>query len=160
MNERLPEYDRANAAMLLSMPSTPQPDGLTDQLSLLADQANVDWTQVSFSTPGEAALSGFREIGVALTIKGQYFEVLGYLYGLGELDRLVRVNSVAVTPALDDETGVNVLSVTINATAFTTGEISVPATPEVEQPDIPEEEVEEDTTTTTTSSTTTTTVGG
>lgn len=159
VNERLPEYDRANAAMLLSMPSTPQPDGLTDQLSLLADQANVDWTQVSFSTPGEAALSGFREIGVALTIKGQYFEILGYLYGLGELDRLVRVNSVAVSPALDDETGVNLLSVTINATAFTTGEIVVPATPEVDEPDIPEPAPEE-TTTTSSTSTTTTTVGG
>ncbi len=96
---------------------------------------------------------------MALTIKGQYFEILGYLYGLGELDRLVRVNSVAVSPALDDETGVNLLSVTINATAFTTGEIVVPATPEVDEPDIPEPAPEE-TTTTSSTTTTTTTVGG
>ena len=160
VNERLPDYDRANATMLLSIPATPQVDALTDELSVLADQANVFWKQVSFSTPGAQSATGYREVDIATSVEGQYFEILGYLYGLSELDRLIRVNSVDVTPTLDKETGVNTLSVTINATAFTTGEISVPPAPEVEQPDIPEEEVEEDTTTTTTSSTTTTTVGG
>ena len=52
VNERLPEFDRANATMLLSIPASPQVDALTDELSVLADQANVFWKQVSFSTPG------------------------------------------------------------------------------------------------------------
>lgn len=172
VNERLPEYDRANATMLLSIPTTPQVAALTDELSVLADQANVDWTQVSFGTPSEESDSGYREIGIALTIEGQYFEVLGYLYGLSELDRLVRVNSVDVSPTLDNDTGVNSLAVTINGTAFTTGEIVVPPTPEVADPDIPAATDEQDsgdggfgddgstTTTSETSSTTTTTVGG
>lgn len=164
VNERLPEYDRANATMLLSLPETPQIDALTDELSLLATNSNVVWSQVSFSTPGDLAISGYRDVAISMSIEGQYFEVLGFLYGLSELDRLVRVDSINVSPSLDVDTGVNSLNVTINAVAFTTGEIVVPATPEVSEPDIPDDETEEDatdsTTTTTTSSTTTTTVGG
>lgn len=159
VNERLPEYDRANANMLLSIPELPQIDGLTDELSVLADRANVEWEAVSFSTPGELSDSGVREVALAMTVRGQYFEVLGYLYGLAEMDRLVRVDAIDVSPALEAETGVNTLSVTINAVAFTTGAIVVPLSPDVADPDIP---VESTTTTTTIadSSTTTTTVGG
>lgn len=159
VNERLPEYDRANANMLLSIPGLPQIDGLTDELSVLADRANVVWEAVSFSTPGEQSNTGVREVALAMTVTGQYFEVLGYMYGLAELDRLIRVDGINITPAIDGETGVNSLSVTINAVAFTTGAIVVPPPPEVAEPDIP---VESTTTTTTTpdSSTTTTTVGG
>lgn len=159
VNERLPEYDRANANMLLSIPGLPQIDGLTDELSVLADRANVAWEAVSFSTPGEQSNTGVREVALAMTVSGQYFEVLGYMYGLAELDRLIRVDGINVTPTIEAETGVNTLSVTINAVAFTTGAIVVPPAPEVAEPDIP---VDETTTTTTTidSSTTTTTVGG
>ncbi len=159
INERLPEYDRANANMLLSIPELPQIDGLTDELSVLADRANVVWEAVSFSTPGEQSNTGVREVALAMTVTGQYFEVLGYMYGLAELDRLIRVDGITVAPAIDSETGVNTLTVTINAMAFTTGAIVVPLPPEVAEPDIP---VDETTTTTTTpdSSTTTTTVGG
>lgn len=156
VNERLPEYDRANATMLLSIPETPQVDGLTDELSVLADRANVTWEAVSFSTPGEQSAAGVREIQLAMTVSGQYFEVLGYLYGLSELDRLVRVDAIDISPALDDETGVNTLTLTINALAFTTGQIVVPPPTEVAQPDIPAET----TTTTIVGSSTTTTVGG
>lgn len=161
VNERLPEYDRANATMLLSIPETPQVDALTDELTALADRSNVIWKQVSFSTPGDATLSGFRDVGIALSVEGQYFEILGYLYGISDLDRLVRVDSVNLAPAVDEVTGVNTISMTINAVAFTTGDIVIPAAPLVEDPDIPEET----TTTTTTllggdSTTTTTTAGG
>ncbi|MDH5421205.1 MAG: type 4a pilus biogenesis protein PilO [Acidimicrobiia bacterium] len=158
INERLPEYDRANANMLLSIPQLPQIDGLTDELSVLADRANVVWDAVSFSTPGEQSNTGVREVALAMTVTGQYFEVLGYMYGLAELDRLIRVDGITVAPAIDAETGVNTLTVTINAVAFTTGAIVVPPPPEVAEPDIP---VETTTTTTTVpASTTTTTVGG
>lgn len=159
VNERLPEYDRANANMLLSIPELPQIDGLTDELSVLADRANVEWAAVSFSTPGDQSTTGVREVGLAMTVSGQYFEVLGYLYGLAEMDRLVRVDAIDISPSLDDETGVNTLTITVNAVAFTTGAIVVPLPPEVAEPDIP---VDETTTTTTApdSSTTTTTVGG
>ena len=159
INERLPEYDRANANMLLSIPELPQIDGLTDELSVLADRANVVWEAVSFSTPGELSNTGVREVALAMTVTGQYFEVLGYMYGLAELDRLIRVDGITVAPTIDTETGVNTLTVTINAVAFTTGAIVVPPPPEVAEPDIP---VDETPTTTTVpdSSTTTTTVGG
>lgn len=161
VNERLPEYDRANANMLLSIPGLPQIDGLTDELSVLADRANVAWEAVSFSTPGEQSNTGVREVALAMTVSGQYFEVLGYMYGLAELDRLIRVDGINVTPTIEAETGVNTLSVTINAVAFTTGAIVVPPAPEVAEPDIPVDETTTTTTTTTIdSSTTTTTVGG
>lgn len=160
VNERLPEYDRANANMLLSIPATPQIDALTDELSLLADRANVEWQAVSFSTPGEQSGTGVREVALAMSVTGQYFEVLGYLYGLAEMDRLVRIDAIDIGPDLDSETGVNTLSVTINAVAYTTGAIVVPLPPEVADPDIPVDETTTTTTTTPDSSTTTTTVGG
>ena len=160
INERLPEYDRANANMLLSIPELPQIDGLTDELSVLADRANVVWEAVSFSTPGEQSNTGVREVALAMTVTGQYFEVLGYMYGLAELDRLIRVDGITVAPAIDTETGVNTLTLTINAMAFTTGAIVVPPPPEVAEPDIPVDETTTTTTTTPDSSTTTTTVGG
>ena len=160
INERLPEYDRANANMLLSIPELPQIDGLTDELSVLADRANVVWEAVSFSTPGEQSNTGVREVALAMTVTGQYFEVLGYMYGLAELDRLIRVDGITISPAIDTETGVNTLTLTINAMAFTTGAIVVPPAPEVAEPDIPVDETTTTTTTTPDSSTTTTTVGG
>ncbi len=160
VNERLPEYDRANANMLLSIPEAPQIDALTDELSVLADRANVEWEAVSFSTPGDQSNSGVREVALAMTVSGQYFEVLGYLYGLSEMDRLVRVDGINVTPTLETETGVNTLTMTINAVAFTTGAIVVPAPPEVAEPDIPVDETTTTTTTVDSSTTTTTTAGG
>lgn len=159
VNERLPEYDRANANMLLSIPANPQIDAITDELTALADRANVVWTQVSFSTPGEETPSGYREIGISLAVEGQYFELLGYLYGMSDLDRLIRINSVDLSPSIDEETGINIMSLTLNAVAFTTGDIVIPEAPVVEDPDIP---VDEETTTTTVldEATTTTTEGG
>ncbi len=159
VNERLPEYDRANANMLLSIPELPQIDGLTDELSVLADRANVAWEAVSFSTPGEQSPSGIREVSMAMTVTGQYFEVLGYLYGLAEMDRLVRVDGLTISPSIDD-VGVNTLTITLNAVAFTTGAIVVPLPPEVAEPDIPVDETTTTTTIAVDSSTTTTTVGG
>ncbi len=156
VNDRLPEYQRAVADMQRSIPPTPQIDSLIDDLKVLADDTNVVWSAVAFSTPGEETPEGFRTITVNMTVTGQYFELLGYLYGVSELDRLVRIDTLSFSPSLTDE-GFNEITLTINAVAFTTGSIVVPEQPEVEEPDIPATTT---TTTTTIPSSTTTTAGG
>jgi len=158
INDRLPEYQRAVAEMQVSIPPTPQVDALIDQLKVLADDTNVDWDEVAFTTPSDPDDAGFRTISVNMTVRGQYFEILGYLYGISEMDRLVRVDSLAFTPQLTDD-GFNEITVTINAVAFTTGTIVVPAQPEIIEP-IPEDETTTTTTTTVPVTTTTTVAGG
>ena len=88
-----------------------------------------------------------------ISVEGQYFQILGYLYGIADLDRLVRVDGLNVSSSQSAD-GFTVLSTTINATAFTTGQVVIPTPDELIDPS---EGTEDDTTTTTTVADTTTT---
>lgn len=150
INDNLLEYQVALADMEASIPANPQMDMLVDELARLADDSGVRWVESQYSNPADPSDTGYREITLAMTVEGQYFEVLGYLYGISELDRLLRVDGLQFDPTLD-ASGFNILNVTINATAFTRSDVIVPEVGEIVDPTPP---------TTTTSSTTSTTVDG
>lgn len=158
---RLVEYRDAVNQMNASVPVDPEMDLLILELNQLAVDSGVVWATGNWSVPSEPDPTGVRSIGIAVTISGQYFEVLGYLYGISEMDRLIRVESLNFTPALD-ESGFNILTVSVSGTTFTTGNVVVPAPIEAEAT----ETAPVETTTTTlagddsSSSTTTTTVEG
>lgn len=141
-------YISAIGALEAQIPPTPQTPALIDDLSALADQAGVEWLGFNLGNPAAVEAEDVFEIPITLRIKGQFFEVLGYLYGVSDLERLVRVDGIQVAPAEED--GFTMLTVTVNAKAFTTSDIVVP------EVDSSGAEV----TTTTTPSTTTTTAGG
>ena len=125
---RLVEYRDAVNQMTGSVPAEPEMDILILELNQLAVDSGVVWSSGNWSVPAEPTETGVRSINVSVTISGQYFEVLGYLYGISEMDRLIRVESLSFSPTLDDA-GFNILSVTVTATTFTTGNVVVPTPP-------------------------------
>jgi len=146
------QYTTAVSELNTAIPPTPELGSLIDQLEILAEASGVVWRNASYTNPGEESEEGVREIGVNISVEGQYFQILGYLYGIADLDRLVRVDGLNVSSTQSAE-GFTVLSTTINATAFTTGAVVIPTPEELIDPS----EGTEDTTTTTTVADTTTT---
>jgi len=124
------EYQTAVDELTRSIPPSPQMDVLIDELAILAEDSGVSWQSAVYSNPVEDPLdSGIREILMSMEVEGQYFEILGYLYGIEEIDRLVVVNGVTFSAALDGD-GFNIISARITARAYTTGQVVVPEVPE------------------------------
>lgn len=132
-------YRSAIGALEAGIPPTPQMPALIDVLSELAGDSGVEWDSGTYGNPMEVEGEDYFEIPVNLTVRGQFFEVLGYLYGIADLERIVRVDAVSISPEVDDA-GFTVENVSISAATFTTGNVVLPA---------PEEVVETTTTTTT-----------
>ena len=120
-----------------SVPPSPQTASLIDDLAVLADDTGVLWESGSYGNPAVVEGTDYLEIPVNILISGQFFEVLGYLYGIADMDRLIRVESVTITP-VEDDSGFTILSVAITARAFTTGDIIGTPVPEDED-ETPEE---------------------
>ncbi len=123
------EYQTAVDELNRSIPSSPQMDVLIDELAILAEDSGVFWQSAVYSNPVADPLdSGIREILMSIEVEGQYFEILGYLYGIEEIDRLVVVNGVTFSSSLDED-GFNIISARITGSAFTTGQVVVPEVP-------------------------------
>ena len=114
-------YISAIGAMDAQIPPTPQMPALIDDLDALADETGVDWLGSTIGNPAQNEDHDYFEIPVSIRIEGQFFEVLGYLYGIADLERLVRIDGIAVTPT--DEDGFTMLDVSISAKAFTTSDL-------------------------------------
>ncbi len=117
-------YLSAIGVLEAAIPPTPQMPVLIDDLSQLAFDSGVIWDGATYGNPTEVEGADYLEIPFTLQVRGQYFELLGYLYGIEDLDRLVRLESININPV--DEEGFTVLSVSLTATAFTTSSILVP----------------------------------
>jgi Tfp pilus assembly protein PilO len=164
------EYATAIGQLQTAVPPTPRLAELIDDLNFLADENGLEWASGSFATPVLVEGSDVYEVGFAVVVNGQFFEILGYLYGLADLDRVVRIDSVALSPS-SDEAGFHNMSASLDGVAFTTGDVSFPVDLASLLPT--EEETTDDTTggeesdtstttipTSTTVPTTTTTEGG
>lgn len=151
------QYTTAVSELNTAIPATPELGSLIDQLEILAEASGVGWRNASYTDPSDESDTGVREIGVNVAVSGQYFQILGYLYGIADLDRLVRVDGLNISASESPE-GFTVLSATINATAFTTGSVVIPTPEELIDPaDGIEDESSTTTTTVADESTTTTT---
>ncbi len=91
-------YLFAIGQMEASIPATPQADAFIEKLTFLAERTGVELNQIALTPPVADALSGGFEVPVSVAIEGEYFEILGFLYGLEAMDRLVRVDSIGLTP--------------------------------------------------------------
>ncbi len=108
------------------IPPTPQQSDLLNELEALAADTNVTWQGASFAEPTAGPDgNGLNQIGVSLQIEGQYYEVLGYLYAVQDLERILRVDSASFSPS-QDEDGLTQLATSISLVAFTTGEVALP----------------------------------
>ena len=124
IDENQLEYTTAIGHLEAGIPSTPRLAEIIDDLSLLADENGLAWTTGSYSLPTLIAGTEVYEVGVNVVVAGQFFEVLGYLYGIEEMDRIIRVNSVDLSPGTDDA-GFHTMSATISGVAFTTSDVTV-----------------------------------
>jgi len=101
-------YLFAIGAMESSIPEDPGLDALLEDLTFLAEGTGVDLISVSASPP-EANVTEegprFFEMAVNVAIEGQFFEILGFLYGIEDLERLIVVDGISLNPlaAVDDE---------------------------------------------------------
>ncbi len=131
-------YRSAIGALDAAIPPTPQMPALIDTLAELAEDSGVEWESGTYGNPVEVEDEDYFEIPVNLTVKGQFFEILGYLYGIADLERIVRIDAVTLSPTEDDD-GFTIENVSISAVTFTTGNVVLPE---------PEETTETTTTTT------------
>jgi len=138
-------YISAIGALEGQIPPKPEQATLITDLSALANQSSVTWQGGTWGTPTLVPDTDYYDMPLSIRVEGQFFEVLGYLYSIADMERLVRIDGVSVSPTLD-ENNFTVLDVTITASAFTTSDLAIAA------------QLETTTTTTSTTSTTTTTV--
>ena len=122
-------YRSAIGALDAAIPPTPQMPALIDTLAELAESSGVEWDSGTYGNPAEVEDEDYFEIPVFLTVEGQFFEILGYLYGIADLERIVRIDGVSFAPS-QDENGFTIETVSISATTFTTGNVTLPQAPE------------------------------
>ncbi|MFC2177093.1 type 4a pilus biogenesis protein PilO [Actinomycetota bacterium] len=91
-------YLFAIGQMESSIPATPQADAFIEDITFLAETTGVELSAISLTPPVADPDTGGFEVPVSLNIEGEYFEVLGFLYGVEALDRLVRVDSIGLNP--------------------------------------------------------------
>jgi Tfp pilus assembly protein PilO len=93
-------YLFAIGQMETAIPENPEEAAFIDQINFLADRTGVDLQNLTLappSTPIEEGAEGY-EIPTRIVVEGGYFEVLGFLYGVEALERLVRVDSLLLAP--------------------------------------------------------------
>lgn len=91
-------YLFAIGQMEASIPSTPQADAFIEDITFLAESTGVELSSISLVPPIANAETGGFEVPITISIEGEYFEILGFLYGVEALDRLVRVDSIGLNP--------------------------------------------------------------
>ena len=93
-------YLFAIGQMETAIPENPEEAAFIDQINFLADRTGVDLQNLTLApptTPIEEGAEGY-EIPTRIVVEGGYFEVLGFLYGVEAMERLVRVDSLLLAP--------------------------------------------------------------
>ena len=118
------------------IPERPLLEDFIEQIFALTNETGVELQTLTPALPEVVEGSELREIAVSVQIEGEFFEVLGFLFGLGDMERLVRVDSVSVGSfALD--TGETILSAGIELRLFTLADL-LPTIEEVENLEDPD----------------------
>lgn len=148
----------ATAALERLIPPSPELATFIDDVTVLALDSEVELLSLAPGLPTADAFAEFATMDVFITVEGQFFEVLGFLYGLADMERLVRVDSVTLSPAVLDD-GTVLITAGLGTTIFTTA-IPVAPLPDAGTTTTTTTTVPGDTTTTSTSTTSTTAPAG
>jgi Tfp pilus assembly protein PilO len=95
---------------------------LIDDLSFLANENGIVLANISFATPTLAPDTDIYVIGASMSIEGQFFEILGFLYGAAELDRVMTIENLSMTPGADDA-GFHSMSASLSGSVYTTSDL-------------------------------------
>jgi|GEM_PF-1215008 len=116
------EYLAGIGQMESLIPAQPRLDEFIDDLYALCDTTGVQLLNLSPAMPVAITGSELRQVTVATTIDGDFFEVLGFLFGIMDMDRLVRVDAIAVSSG-QDETGATTLSASLSLRLYTLADL-------------------------------------
>ena len=120
------DYLLALSKIQNSIPAFPDGAALIEDINNIALETDVELITLSPSPPvpvGE--VEGLFGISTTLNFSAPYFKVLSVLFALEELERLVRVDQISIGSDLD-ESGANILSVNLTATAYSLTDLAVP----------------------------------
>ena len=126
IRDREVEYLAALDQLEALIPERPLLDEFIEEIFALTNETGVNLQTLAPSLPSATEEgSELREIVISVQIEGEFFEVLGFLFGVNEMDRLVRVDSIAVSSS---ETGIGdtILGVAIEMRLFTLADLIPP----------------------------------
>ena len=106
-----------------SIPATPDGAALIEDINRLAEESDVELLTFSPGLPVASTLPGLVEIQIQLTFEAPYFKMLSFLFALEDLERLVRIDQIAVTSRILDD-GTNLLSTSLTASAFSQSDLT------------------------------------
>ena len=125
IRDREVEYLAALSQLESLIPDRPLLDEFIEQIFTLTNDTGVELLSLAPALP--LALeegADLREIVISSQIDGQFFEILGFLFGLNEMDRLVRVDGISMSSSeIEGETR---LSVGIEMRLFTLADLIPP----------------------------------
>jgi Tfp pilus assembly protein PilO len=116
------EYLAGIGKMGALIPEEPLLDEFIDELFALTEATGVELSEMSPAVPVVVIGSELRQIEVEAIVRGEFFEVLGFLFGLNDLERLVRVDAISLASS-QDEQGVTVLSAGLTMHLFTLSDL-------------------------------------
>lgn len=106
-----------------SIPATPDGAALIEDINNIAEASGVELLTFSPALPVESVFPGLVEIQMQMTFEAPYFKVLSFLFALEDLERLVRVDQMAITSRILED-GTNLLSTSLTASAFSSSDLS------------------------------------
>ncbi len=129
IRDREVEYIAAVGQLDALIPDRPLLEDFIEQVYTLANDTGVDLQTLSPSVPAASTDgSELREIAISGQIEGEFFEILGFLFGLADMERLVRVDSVALSSSTAED-GTTILSASIEMRLFTLADLLPIAAP-------------------------------
>jgi len=75
-----------------------------EEITALASATGIDLLSLAPSEPSASTELPVYEIMITLAMEGEYFELLGFLFGLDDMERIVVVQAVSITAGADEET--------------------------------------------------------
>jgi len=116
------EYLAALGRLDALIPERPLLEEFIEQIHELTSETGVELLTLAPAFPELSEESELREVSVSAQIEGEFFEILGLLFGLNDMERLVRVDSIAVSSTLDEDGG-TILSTSVQMQLFTLADL-------------------------------------
>jgi len=116
------EYLAALGRLDALIPERPLLEEFIEQIYELTTETGVELQTLAPSLPSPLEDSDLREVAVSVQIEGRFFELLGFLFGLNDMERLVRVDAISVSSSTDEEEG-TILSTSIEIKLFTLADL-------------------------------------
>lgn len=112
-----------------SIPATPDGAALIEDINRIAEESDIELLSFSPALPVPSTIPGLVETQIQMTFEAPYFKVLSFLFALEDLERLVRVDQIAITSRVLED-GTNLLSTSITAAAFSQTDLTGTSPPE------------------------------